>query len=143
MHPDKITEKMKSLDYLQSIIERMSKNSTQIKTWSITIVTGFVALVLNKNIPDSFIIALFPSCMSLLFGFIDSYYLHLERVFRGVYSKYSSLSDDHFTYLNYDYEIKYQKKQSENKHKECFFSYIIIWFYIPMAMISFTIIAIR
>ncbi|HBH7051847.1 TPA: hypothetical protein KV183_001265 [Morganella morganii] len=142
MSPEKITEKMKSLDYLQSIIERMSKNSNQIKYWSITVVTGFVALVFNKNLSESFIIALFPVCIAFLFGFIDSYYLHLERIFRGVYSRYSFLSDDRFNYLNYDDEIKYQKKQTENKHRSCFISKIIFWFYTPMAIISFVIIAI-
>lgn len=142
MSPEKITEKMKSLDYLQSIIERMSKNSNQIKAWSITVVTGFVALALNKNLSGNISIALFPACIAFLFGFIDAYYLHLERIFRGVYSRYSFLSDDQFNYLNYDEEIKYQEKQTENKHHNCFFSTIIFWFYAPMATISFIIIAI-
>lgn len=71
------------LQMLQSVVNRMTANSTGCKAWSVTIVTGVIAIVASKDNPRFIWVALVPT---LLFAFLDSYYLALERCFRKNYN---------------------------------------------------------
>lgn len=73
------------LGLLQAVINRMATNSTGCKTWCITIVTGVIAIVANKDRPYYIWIAIIPT---ILFLFLDSYYLGLERYFRNHYNQF-------------------------------------------------------
>jgi hypothetical protein len=63
----------------------MASNSTACKTWCVTIASATVVLVADKNRPDYIWVALFPT---LLFCFLDSYYLAQERCFRDIYNAF-------------------------------------------------------
>ena len=79
-----MTEKeMKHLEFIQAIITRMNTNSFLIKGWSITLVSALLALYAsNKHVAYIFI-AIIPT---IIFWFLDSYYLQQERKFRGLYN---------------------------------------------------------
>lgn len=73
------------LTILQSIINRMAANSTNSKAWCIGIVSA-ISIVLSDNpVPKLVWISSLPI---LLFLFLDSYYLSLERKFRNLYSRF-------------------------------------------------------
>ena len=75
--------RIKHLELIQSIITRMNSNSFQIKGWAITIVSALLALYAGKDENTTFIlVAIAPT---LLFWFLDAYYLQQERKFRGLY----------------------------------------------------------
>lgn len=73
------------LQILQSSITRMATNSTSCKTWCVTVVSATIVLLLQKDKPEYIFIALFPT---LLFAFLDAYYLGLERCFRLLYNEF-------------------------------------------------------
>lgn len=70
---------------MQGIIQRMAENSRSCKTWCITIVSAVLVLVLRVDKPDYILVALAPT---VLFLFLDTYYLALERGFRKSYKAF-------------------------------------------------------
>lgn len=68
---------IKQIEILQGIISRMAGNSASCKTWSLTIVTGIIALSIEKQCIPIWI-SLVPTIM---FFALDSFYLGLERDF--------------------------------------------------------------
>ena len=66
------------LTMMQGLINRMAENSRSCKVWCITLVAAVLVLVARTGEPQHALIALVPT---LLFLFLDSYYLALERAF--------------------------------------------------------------
>jgi hypothetical protein len=76
--------KIKHLEMIQSVIERMGNYSFLIKGWSVTLVAAIIALT-SRDIPKLFILlAFFPA---LIFWFLDGFYLWQERLFRSLYNQ--------------------------------------------------------
>lgn len=73
------------LGFLQAVIERMANHSAACKTWCVSLVSAIVVVVADKAKADYVWIGAIPL---LLFFVLDSYYLCLERQFRGVYSDF-------------------------------------------------------
>ncbi|TGL75991.1 hypothetical protein [Leptospira yasudae] len=73
------------LSILQSVIERMAMNSSSCKAWCITIVSAVLVIVADKGKPEFSYIAFIPT---LLFLFLDGYYLALEKGFRTSYNNF-------------------------------------------------------
>ncbi len=67
----------------QSIILRMSANSSSCKTWCITILAAILVVLADKGNPNYALIAFVPT---ILFLILDAYYLALERCFRESYN---------------------------------------------------------
>lgn len=86
----------KSLDYIQSIINRMADNSFSIKKFTVTLETAIPAFTINKfNINIIIFIVLF---VLVVFCLLDSYYLCLERRYRKLYEKAVSEGDSYDMY---------------------------------------------
>ena len=68
----------KHLEITQGVITRMAENSRSCKVWCVTLVAATLVLVARTGEPRHALIALIPT---LLFLFLDSYYLALERAF--------------------------------------------------------------
>ena len=66
------------LTIMQGVINRMTENSRSCKVWCVTLVAAVLVLVARTGEPQHVLIALVPT---LLFLFLDSYYLALERAF--------------------------------------------------------------
>lgn len=78
-----MNNKVKHLEMIQAIINRMAHNSFMIKGWSITLVIAMFVFIGNK-IEYAFIpLLLFPI---LLFSGLDSYYLMLEKRYRELHN---------------------------------------------------------
>ena len=78
--------KIKYLEMIQNVINRMAKNSFLLKGWSITLLIGIITLLNNKIYIGNSII--------LLFLLLDSYYLMNERQYRKLYEKIRMLDDE-------------------------------------------------
>lgn len=86
--------KLKHLELVQGVINRLANNSFLVKGWSITITLGAFGLFLDKN--NIFIlIALFV--VVVLFWFIDSYYLRQEKLFRELYEASAGTTRDNLS----------------------------------------------
>jgi len=73
------------LGMLQSVVARMASNSSNCKTWCVTLVSAILVLVADKAKPEYVWIAAVPT---LLFFGLDAYYLALERLFRKRYNAF-------------------------------------------------------
>ena len=69
----------KHLEIMQGVIARMGENSRSCKVWCVTLVAATLVLIARTGEPRHALIALVPT---LLFLFLDTYYLTLERAFR-------------------------------------------------------------
>lgn len=79
IHDDHI----KHLEFIQNAINRMSKNSFQIKGWMLMIMSALLALYANTGKNTYIIMLVIPV---ILFWSLDAYYLQQERKFRGLYN---------------------------------------------------------
>jgi len=84
-------EKIKHLEFIQNVITRMNTNSFQIKGWSIIIASALLAIYASSKNNYFFLIAVFPT---LIFWFLDAYYLNQERKFRGLYNDVAGVTDE-------------------------------------------------
>ena len=75
------------LTIMQGVIQRMAENSRSCKVWCITLVAATLVIVARTGEAQHALIALGPT---LLFLFLDTYYLALERAFIKSYRKFVS-----------------------------------------------------
>ena len=117
-------DRIKHLEFIQNIITRMNANSFQIKGMVITIVSAFLAVYAStSNLAFVFI----PILPTILFWFLDAYYLQQERKFRGVYDNASGLKND----IEVNLFAMPINKFKGDKYTFCnvLFSKTIIWLY--------------
>ncbi len=87
------SDKLKHLEFIQNVITRMNTNSFQIKGWAITLVSATLALYASTKNECFILVGVFPS---LIFWFLDAYYLTQERKFRGLYNDVAGVSEKPF-----------------------------------------------
>jgi hypothetical protein len=117
-------EKIKHLEFIQNIITRMNTNSFQIKGMAITIVSALLAIYATTTNVMFIFLGIAPT---LLFWFLDTYYLQQERKFRGVYNNVAGIKNDVEIKL---FEMPIQKFKGEQYcFGNVFFSKTIAWLY--------------
>lgn len=84
-------EKTKHLEFIQNVITRMNTDSFQIKGWSIVIVSALLAVYASTNSNNLFLVSVFPT---IVFWFLDAYYLNQERKFRGLYNDVAGVTEE-------------------------------------------------
>ncbi len=78
--------KEKHLEFIQTVIERMARNSFQAKAWGITTATASLGLLVIKATELHKVTVLVPIFILVIFGILDAYYLYLERGYRYLYN---------------------------------------------------------
>lgn len=108
-------DKRQHLEFIQNIITRMNTNSFQLKGLSITLVSALMAIYASNHKLIFLLIGIPPT---ILFWFLDSYYLQQERKFRGVYNDVTGLKNKIEVKL---YEIPIQKytKEIDKQYSYC------------------------
>ena len=82
-------EKMKHLEFIQATITRMNQNSFTIKGWMVTLVAALLALYASSS--NKLYVAI--SIVSvIIFWFLDTCYLQIERKFRGLYDDVAGIN---------------------------------------------------
>jgi len=84
-------DKQKHLEFIQNIITRLNTNSFQIKGLAITIVAALLAVYAATLKLDFILISILPT---IIFWFLDAYYLQQERKFRGLYNDVAGVSKE-------------------------------------------------
>ncbi|MBN8579757.1 MAG: hypothetical protein J0L96_03730 [Anaerolineae bacterium] len=84
-------EQIKHLEFIQDAITRMNSNSFQMKSWMLILVTALLGSFANTGNKNFVLLALLPT---LIFWGLDTYYLQLERKFRGVYNDVTGLAKE-------------------------------------------------
>ena len=79
---EKQENKIKHLEMIESIIERMAKNSFQLKAWAMTLVT-IVGALSAKEADKRFMLLSFVPIIG--FWLLDAFYLQQERRYKALY----------------------------------------------------------
>ena len=118
-------EKIKHLEFIQTIITRMAKNSFMIKGWTITILTA-IFLLANKDTNSLFVfVALIPT---IFFFFLDAYYLQIERKYRKLYDLVISEN----SVKRMSLKVLPSSKEDKTTFIQALFSKTIITFYVGL-----------
>ncbi|QGP52510.1 hypothetical protein PsalN5692_04019 (plasmid) [Piscirickettsia salmonis] len=83
--------KLKHLEMIQGIINRMADNSFLLKGWSVTLISALFALTASSSNHILLYLAYFPC---LMFWILDGYFLWQERMYRKLYREVSRLANE-------------------------------------------------
>lgn len=124
--------KHKHLEFIQDIIERLSKHSFQLKSWSVIVVAAILSLESKHPDRKTIYISFIPV---IIFWVLDGIYLYKERMFRSLYEHVRKLPENEIDF-NMDTDKFYGSK---NSWIASLFSSTIGIFYISL-IISITLV---
>ncbi len=87
--------KLKHLEMIQGVINRMAHTSLLVKGWSVTLISAFAFLVTRDSNSSLMVLAYFPL---LVFWNLDSYFLWQEKMYRRLYEKVAATSEDEINF---------------------------------------------
>lgn len=129
-------EKIKYLEMIQNIIQRMANNSFLMKGWTVTLIVAVFVLSDKTMNPNYFWIAYVPI---IVFWILDSYYLLLERRYIFLYNEVRNRDEK----IDFDLSISdvTYKKMRDSKYKiiSCILSISEVGFYFPLGIIMLII----
>ena len=120
-------KKIKHLEMIEAIIERMAKNSFQLKGWSMTLVALVGAFSSQGSDKRFMVIAFIPI---IGFWLLDAFYLQQERRYKQLYKNVASKDE-----IDIDFNLDASLVTGNAKELErlcfckCLFSKTIAWFY--------------
>jgi len=123
-------EKLKHLEFIQDVITRMNSNSFQMKGWMVAIVSAILAIFASTKNHDFVLVAILPT---LIFWFLDAYYLWQERKFRGLYNDVAGITKENKIALFAMRPDLY--KGDKYSYGNVFTSITIILVYLPVIVI--------
>jgi len=114
--------KIKHLEFIQSIINRMANHSFLMKGWAITLVAALFALASKDANKKYIVIAFLPV---IIFWILDGYFLSRERLFRRLYDKVRNLDEKEI-----DFSMDISKfEERKNNWFWSIFSHTVLFFY--------------
>lgn len=132
--------KVKHLDMIENIIERMAKNSFTLKEWTMALVALIGTFASQESERKFMLIAFVPIC---IFWLLDTYYLQLERKYRILYKNVAAKNNAD---IDFNLDIEHITVSGSDTKKLCYFnclfSFTELIFYLPitLAMIILVII---
>lgn len=130
-------KKIRHLEMIQGVINRMASNSFMLKGWAVTLVAGIFALAVKDADKLYFLVAYIPV---IIFWGLDSYYLLQEKLYRELYKKVCSTDEK-----DIDFSLVASKEEfgnDKNSFMACIISGTEFWFYFPLALVCTGIIII-
>ena len=119
---------IKYLELIQKIIERMARNSFQIKAWTATLFAAIIVLTYSIINILIFIVLIFTICM---FWALDSYYLRQEKLFRELYNTKVKEFNENAKNVNQPYSMRVDSyKKDEDSTLRIMFSISEFLYYI-------------
>ena len=120
--------KIKHLEMIQNIVNRMASGSTFLKGWTVIFVAAVLGFILKDSKPAYVCLAIIPT---LSFWGLDSVYLRQEKLFRKLYDKVRVLEDEE---IDFSMETSQVKKEVEGWFRICR-SKTILPFYLPILLV--------
>lgn len=115
--------KQKHLEMIQSVINRMAQNSFMIKGWCLTLIVALFALIKDSL---NYITILVSIISIIFFGFLDAYYLMLERRYRKLFDIVREKKEND---IDYNMETPKGYKNENTTYFQALFSKSIIFYY--------------
>ncbi|QXI25235.1 MULTISPECIES: hypothetical protein [Pseudomonas] len=88
--------KLKHLEFVQGVVNRLSTNSFLLKGWSIILISALFALSAKDSDKGFALLAYIPG---IAFWGLDGYFLALERCYRKLYDKVRSTDKDKIDFI--------------------------------------------
>lgn len=79
-----VDQKLKHLEFIQGVINRLSTNSFLLKGWSVVLVSALFALSAHQSQVDFIFLAYIPA---IVFWGLDGYFLNTEKTYRNHYDR--------------------------------------------------------
>lgn len=89
-------QKLKHLEFIQGVINRLSTNSFLLKGWSVVLISALFALFAGNTNVIFIFLAYIPA---ISFWGLDGYYLSQERKYRKLYEKVTALKSEDIDFL--------------------------------------------
>lgn len=127
---NKMNKKLKHLELVQGVMNRMASNSFMLKGWAVTLVAGIFALAGKDTDKLYFLVAYVPV---IVFWGLDAYYLLQEKLYRSLYDKVRQTEED-----NIDFSLNATAEEfgsNKNSYCRCLLSTTELWFYLPLALV--------
>jgi len=122
--------KLKHLEFIQGVINRMGQNSFLLKGWAVTLVAGLFAFANTQDMDYRLIsIALIPT---IFFWLLDGYFLWQEKLFRKLYDNVRKKGDGEF--IDFSMNVKPFESEVSSWIWICF-SNTLRLFYLPIIAI--------
>ena len=83
--------KIKHLEFIQGVINRLSTNSFLLKGWSVVLVSALFALSANNSNVSFIMLAYIPV---IIFWGLDGYFLSVEQIYRKHYDRVRKLEPE-------------------------------------------------
>lgn len=106
--------KLKHLELIQGVINRMAGNSFLLKGWSVTLVSALFALA-AKDSNQFFIYLTYFPCLA--FWGLDGYFLWQERMYRKLYKNVTKTAPDS---IDFDMNAKNFESEVDSLFSICF-----------------------
>ena len=111
-----VDKKLKHLEMIEDVIERMGNNSFQLKGWAVTLVALVGALAAQGSDKRFFLLAFIPL---LAFWFLDSFYLQMERKYTVLYKRVSKKNENE---IDFDMDTRSIAYSEDEAKRICFCS---------------------
>ena len=89
--PMEMARKIKHLEFIQGVINRLASDSFRMKGWCVVLVTALFVLLAREGRIEFVAVALVPV---IAFWGLDGYFLWRERLFRALYDQVRVLKED-------------------------------------------------
>lgn len=117
-------DRVKHLEMIQGVINRLAGNSLAIKGWTAGLVTAVLAFAVEGNDPWRAVIAAVPL---VALWILDAYYLNLERQYRKLFIEVADWSPD-----KRNWKMAYDSAQGD---WPAALSESVIVFYLPLLLL--------
>ena len=128
------------LNMIQQVITRMGNNSFALKGWSVGMMIAIYAFA-GQNSHKAVVVTLIPL---IVFWFLDSYYLTLERKFRTLYDDVRLRKEDEIDFdMNFDNIVVSMNDLKKYSFVNVFISKTVLPFYLVCIAITLVIYLIK
>ena len=121
-------EKIKHLEFIENIILRMNSNSFEIKKWVVVVISALLAVYASTK---NYYFVLLPVLPTIVFWFLDAYYLTQERKFRGLYDDIIGITQKEKAIMSFDMNVK-PYKGGVYCYFKVLFSVTLVCFYLML-----------
>lgn len=128
-------KKLKHLEMIQGVVNRLANNSALLKGWSVTLVAALLALSAATREKIAFMLIAFIPVV--VFWILDGYFLWQERLFREVYKSVSAKDKDEIDFVMNPMDFK----GGRNTWPRTIFSLTLNVFYISLIVTMGLVIA--
>lgn len=116
-------KKVKHLEFLQGIVNRLATDSFRMKGWSVVLVSALFVLLVREEQMELALVGLIPI---LVFWGLDGYFLWQERLFRRLYDSVRVLGEDK---IDFSMDVGKLKRDRKSTWIHAMFSRTLMPFY--------------